>query len=278
MHFDFLGSYRFFGPENYQWDVHGGCFSYTELKPGTDGKFVSDKIKDVIKNNVKGPGYNPEIFLQNLKDIHLNSSGKYAFDISGHGDITYVRILGIVAIFILIIACINFMNLATAQSSMRSKEIGMRKVTGSNKTKIIFQFLGESLLIVFVAHIIGMILVELLLPGFNNLTAKHLFVNYRDPHLYIWLISIVLICSILAGAYPALYLSSLKPLNIIKGIINKNPGNAGFRRVMVILQFSLSVLLIICTLVVGSQLRYLQNKNLGLKLDQIGHIKIRPKD
>ena len=160
---------------------------------------------------MKGQGYNPDIFLQNVKDIHLNSSGKYSFDISGHGDITYVRILGIVAVFILIIACINFMNLATAQSSIRSKEIGIRKVTGSNKTKIIFQFLGESLSIVFVAHIIGMILVELLLPGFNNLTAKHLFVNYRDSHLYVWLISIVLICSILAGAYPALYLSSLKP-------------------------------------------------------------------
>lgn len=275
LHFDFLGSFKFFGAEKYQWNVHGAYFSYIELKQGTDGKFVSDKIKGVVKSNVKGPGYNPDIFLQNIKDIHLNSSGKYAFDIPGHGDISYVRILGIVAVFILIIACINFMNLATAQSSMRSKEIGMRKVTGSNKTKIIFQFLGESLLIVFVAHIIGMILVELLLPGFNNLTAKHLFVNYRDSHLYIWLISIVLICSILAGAYPALYLSSLKPLNIIKGIINKNPGNAGFRRVMVILQFSLSVLLIICTLVVGSQLRYLQNKNLGLNLDQIGHFKVR---
>lgn len=274
--FDLLGSYRLFGPETYQWDVHGGCFTYTELKPGTDGQLVSNKIIDVIKNNVK-EGYNPEIFLQNLKDIHLNSLGKYAGDVPGHGDITYVTILGIVAIFILLIACINFMNLATAQSSMRSKEIGMRKVTGSDKTKIIFQFLGESLLIVFVAHIIGMILVELLLPGFNNLTAKHLFVNYLDPCLYVWLIAIVLICSMLAGAYPALYLSSLKPLNIIKGIISKNPGNTGFRRVMVILQFSLSVLLIICTLVVGSQLQYLQNKNLGIKLDQIGHIKFRPK-
>lgn len=275
LHFDFLGSFKFFGEERYQWSVHGACFSYIELKRGTDGKFVSDKIKDVVKSNVKDEGYNPEIFLQNLKDIHLNSSGKYAYDVPGHGDITYVRILGIVAIFILIIACINFMNLATAQSSMRSKEIGMRKVSGSNKAKIIFQFLGESLLIVFVAHIIGMILVELFLPGFNNLTAKHLFVNYRDFHLIIWLISIVLICSILAGAYPSLFLSSLKPLNIIKGIIIKNPGNAGFRRVMVILQFSLSVLLIICTLVVGSQLRYLQNKSLGMNLKQIGHFKIR---
>jgi putative ABC transport system permease protein len=274
LHFDFLGKYRLPDSQKDKWNVHSYCFSYIELSQGSNGKLVSDKIRDVVKSNVKGSDYYPEIFLQNFKDIHLNSSGKYTRDIQGHGDIIYVRILAIVAVFILIIACINFMNLATAQSSLRLKEIGMRKVIGSDRTKIIFQFLGESLLLVFMAHIIGMILVEILLPGFNNLTAKHLIINYRDPQVYIWLIFIMLICSILAGAYPALYLSSLRPLNILKGIINNKPGITGFRRAMVIFQFSLSVLLIICTLVVGSQLRYLQNKNLGLSLSQIGHFKI----
>ena len=105
------------------------------------------------------------IFLQNIKKIHLYSSGKYTADISGHGDITYIRILSLIAVFILIIACINFMNLSTAQSARRAKEIGVRKVAGANKRKIVFQFLGESLLIVFVAHVIAMILVELLLPA-----------------------------------------------------------------------------------------------------------------
>jgi ABC-type antimicrobial peptide transport system permease subunit len=165
------------------------------------------------------------------------------------------------------------MNLATAQSSRRAKEIGMRKMTGANKPKIMFQFLGEALLIVFTAHVIAMILVELLLPGFNSLTGKQLFVNYRSLALYGSLIGMVLVCSLLAGSYPALYLSSLKPLNTIKGVINKNPGKTGFRRTMVILQFSLSFLLITGTMVVGNQLRYLQNKDIGLNMDYIGHFK-----
>ena len=148
------------------------CYSYIELHKGTDSKIVDKKIQDFIKKNNKRS--NAEIFLQNIKKIHLFSSGKYAADISGHGDITYVRILSLIAVFILIIACINFMNLSTAQSARRAKEIGVRKVAGANKRKIIFQFLGESLLIVFVAHVIAMIFVELLLPGFNNLIGKQL--------------------------------------------------------------------------------------------------------
>jgi len=212
-----------------------------------------------------------EIFLQNIKKIHLYSSGKYAGDISGHGDITYVRILSLIAIFILIIACINFMNLSTAQSARRSREIGIRKVAGAKKRNIVIQFLGESVLIVFVAVVIALILVELLLPDFNILIGKHLNVNYQNAGLYIGLITIVLFCGLLAGSYPALYLSSLKPVNIINGIIDKNPGNAGFRRVLVIFQFSLSVLLIICTIVVGNQLKYMQNKKLGLNIDNVGY-------
>ena len=158
------------------------CYNYIELKKGTDGKLVDNKIRDFIKRNKQGG--NAEIFLQNIKKIHLFSAKKYTFDISGNGDITYVRIMGLIAAFILLIACINFMNLSTAQSVRRAKEIGVRKVAGANKRKIIVQFLGESLLIVFVAHVIAMILVELLLPGFNNFTGKQLAVNYQSAGLY----------------------------------------------------------------------------------------------
>jgi putative ABC transport system permease protein len=158
---------------------------------------------------------------------------------------------------------------------MRAREIGVRKVAGANKRKIIFQFLGESLIIVFVAHAIGMILVELLLPGYNILTGKQLDVNYQSVGLYIGLIAVVLFCGLLAGSYPAFYLSSLKPLDTMRGSVNKTPGNAQFRRVLVIFQFSLSVLLIICTLIVETQLRYLQNKDLGLNVDNIGSFGFR---
>jgi len=153
-------------------------------------------------------------------------------------------------------------------------------VAGANKRKIVFQFLGESLLIVLVAHVIAMILVELLLPGFNNLIGKQLSVNYQSAGLYIGLITVVLFCGLLAGSYPAFYLSSLKPLDVIKGVINKNPGNTGFRRSLVIFQFSLSILLIICTLIVKMQLKYIQNKNLGFSKDNIGYFMFptRPSD
>ena len=116
-----------------------------------------------------------------------------------------------------------------------------------------------------------MIFVELLLPGFSNLIGKQLILNYRSAGLYIGLITLVMFCGLLAGSYPAFYLSSLKPVNIIKGVINKNPGTTGFRRVLVIFQFSLSVVLIICTLVVVTQFKYLQNKKLGLNIDNIGY-------
>jgi putative ABC transport system permease protein len=254
------------GPVN-DWEFR--CYNYIELQEGTDSKIVGTKIRDFLKKHIKGS--NSEIFLQNIKKIHLFSSRKYTYDVSGHGDITYVRIMGLIAVFILLIACINFMNLSTAQSARRAKEIGIRKVAGANKQKIIFQFLGESLLIVFVAHVIAMILVELLLPGFNNLTGKQLTVNYQSADLYIGLITMVLFCGLLAGSYPALYLSSLKPMNIMKGMINKNPGKGAFRRVLVIFQFSLSVVLIISTLFVGKQLNYIQNKKLGFNKDNIGY-------
>jgi len=243
--------------------------TYIELKEGTDCKIVDNKILNFIKNHDKGS--HSEIFLQNIQKIHLFSSGKYTYDVSGNGDITYVRILGLIAIFILLIACINFMNLSTAQSVLRSREIGVCKVAGANKRKLIIQFLGESLFIVFVALAIAVILVEILLPGYNNLIGRHLNINYQSPGLYMGLITILLSCSLLAGSYPAFYLSSLMPLDILKGVINKNPGNTSFRRILVIFQFSLSVLLIICTIIVSTQVSYMQNKNIGFNKDNIGY-------
>jgi len=243
--------------------------TYIELKEGADSKIVDNKIQNFIKNRDKGS--HSEIFLQNIQKIHLFSSRKYTYDVSGNGDITYVRIMGLIAIFILLIACINFMNLSTAQSVLRSKEIGVCKVAGANKRKLIIQFLGESLFIVFVALVIAVILVEILLPGYNNLIGRHLNINYQSPGLYMGLSTIMLSCSLLAGSYPAFYLSSLMPLDIIKGVINNNPANASFRRILVIFQFSLSVLLIICMIIVSTQLSYMQNKNIGFNKDNIGY-------
>jgi putative ABC transport system permease protein len=252
--------------------MHVAGPSFIELKEGADYKLVEEKIKGIIRRNMKGA--NSEIFLQNIKKIHLYSAGKYAGESFYLGSITYIRLASLVAFLILTIACINYMNLSTAQSSRRAKEIGVRKVSGANKEKIIFQFLGESLLIVFVAHVIAMILVELLLPGFNNIMYHgntRVEVNYQSAGLYVGLITVVLFCGLFAGSFPALYLSSLKPLDTIKGVINKNPGNLRFRRILVIFQFTLSFMFIICTLIVRSQVNYLQNKNIGFNIDNIGY-------
>jgi len=279
--FDFLISTDFFvesGAHINVWEDRGRSYSYVELVKGTDSKLVDLKIQNFIKTHKKGS--DAEILLQNIKKIHLYSSGKHSYDISGHGDITYVAIMGLISFFILLIACINFMNLSTAQSVQRAMEIGVRKVAGANKQKIIAQFLGESLLIVFVAAIIAMILVELLLPGYNVLIGKQLDVDYHRVGLYIGLIALILFCGLLAGSYPAFYLSSLNPSDIIKGVINKDPGNTKFRRVLVIFQFTLSIVLIVCTLIIGNQLSYMQNKKLGFNKDNIGYFMfpIRPGD
>lgn len=243
-------------------------YTFIELYEGADSRLVEEKIKGIMNGKQDGPAF--EIFLQNLLKIHLYSRGQYALDIE-RGNITQVRIASLVALLILTIACINFMNLFSAQSSGRLKEIGLRKVAGAGKSKIIAQFLGESLLIVTLAVIVAMILVELLLPFFNNIMLSQTNLNYKSIGLYVVLTGIVLFCGLLAGTYPALYLSSLEPMNIMKGNMMKNPGNARFRRLLVILQFTLSFLFIICTLIIRAQLDYVQNKNLGVNIDDIGH-------
>lgn len=253
--------------ESLKSDMQMFCYNYIEIIEGTNGKIFENKIRNFLQQHSSTMVF--DISLQNIKRIHLFSSGKYEGDIVSNGDITFVRILGLIAFFILIIACINFMNLSTAQSASRAKEIGLRKIAGAGREKIISQFLGESLLIVFVAHLIAMILVELFLPYLNNLTGKQMSVNYHSGGLYIGLFSIVLFCSLLAGSYPALHLSSLQPMEIMKGFIKTNPRNAKFRRILVIFQFSLSILLIICTLIIVNQYNYIQNKNLGFIKDNI---------
>jgi len=147
-------------------------YTYVQLQKAAEYQKVGEKIKDIIKKYNEGS--TTEIFLQSVKKIHLYSSGKFTADLRGHGDIASVMIFGIVALFILIIACINFMNLSTTQSATRAREIGLRKVAGAGKRKLIMQFLGESVFIAFVACILAILLVELLLQCFNQLSGKQL--------------------------------------------------------------------------------------------------------
>lgn len=217
------------------------------------------KINDTYASRM--PDFEIIFNLQPLKDIHLRSN--LQIDVPGHGNIEYVNIFFLVAFIILIVACINYMNLATARSSRRAKEVGLRKVIGAGRKQLIRQFLGESILISLLALILAITLVYLLLPTFNNLAQKELVFHLWDIKIGIALLSIVLITGLLAGSYPAIFLSGFQPIKVLKGKIKIAGYNLFFRNGLVVTQFVVSVLLLIGTAVIYKQLNYIKNKNLG---------------
>ncbi|HEX5025474.1 MAG TPA: ABC transporter permease [Agriterribacter sp.] len=202
-----------------------------------------------------------EFHLQPMTDIHLHS--KLQIDVQGNGNIQYVNIFFIVALFILLVACINFMNLATARSARRAKEVGLRKVVGAGRYQIILQFLGESLIISFLSLFIAVGIVALLLPAFNLIAEKQLTIHLLEGRLIISLFAIALITGLLSGSYPALFLSGFKPVKVLKGKLKMSGGNLLFRNGLVVAQFVVSILLLIGTAVVYRQLKFIQNKDLG---------------
>ena len=207
-----------------------------------------------------------------MTKIHLHSSSKYTADIGGHGDIQYVRMFSVIAFFVLLIACINFMNLATARSEKRAKEVGLRKVVGAHRLQIIKQFYGESLFLSLLAFFIALFLTYLLLPVFNDLSGKTLILNQLSITMLFGFAGIAILTGILSGSYPALFLSSFKPVTTLKSGRSSRTSGSLFRKVLVIIQFSLSIIMIIGTLVVSKQIDYIRNKNLGLKKENLGFV------
>ncbi|MBB3054119.1 ABC transporter permease [Mucilaginibacter gotjawali] len=208
-------------------------------------------------------------FLQPLTYIHLHSATKYEFE--ANGDIHYVYIFGALAIFILLLACINFTNLSTASATRRSKEIGIRKVLGSAKNSIVSQFLVESVMLTFLAMLIAIGLVYLLLPYFNNLSGKQIYIGFfLTLKALIVEIVLTLTVGIVAGTYPAFFLSSFQIISILKGNSGAQPANrAGLRSSLIVLQFAISTALIIATFVVYQQLHFMQDKKLGYDKNQV---------
>jgi len=203
----------------------------------------------------------PDIKLQALADIHLRSD--YHSNLPGQGNIQYVNIFFVVALFILAVACINFMNLATARSARRAKEVGLRKVVGAGRGQLIGQFLGESLFISFIALLIAVIIVCVLLPVFNNLAGKELSIQLLDGKLIALLLGIALFTGLISGSYPALFLSGFKPVEVLKGNIKMMGGNLNFRNGLVVVQFVVSIVLLAGTAVVYRQLNYIRNRDIG---------------
>ena len=245
-----------------RWDDFWGSNSvttYLEIEPNAHVPSINEKLTAILRENHKESTNN--YMLAPFGDIHL-------FSYSGYGketqDIQYVYIFSLIALFVLLIACINFMNLSTAKSANRAKEIGLRKVTGANRLGLIIQFFGESLLLTAIGTALALFIVSVLLPMFNNLTTKELprEILY-SPEIVIGLIAITIITGFISGIYPSLYLSSFQPAKVLRGSLKSGAGSSTFRRVLVVLQFFLSIFLIVGTVIVYSQLEYMQTKNLG---------------
>jgi ABC-type antimicrobial peptide transport system permease subunit len=247
-------------------------FSYVLLKSGTSYQSVSRKIANYLAKPI--PDSTSSLYLQPLKKIHLHSSHLRPY-IPGTGDINYIYLFIAVAFLVLLIACINFMNLTTARVGTRTKEIGMRKVVGARRAHIIKQFFGESLLLAFTALIFALLLVELFLPAFNDLSGNPLsLAPAGNPLIIGGILLVTLFTGIISGSYPALFLSSFQPGSVLKGKLSL--GTRGFlsRKILVVFQFTLTVIFLIGTIVIYKQFHYLQNRKLGFDKTHLVYISI----
>lgn len=228
-------------------------------------KSLEGEIDGIYKARV--PKLNVNFHLQPLTDIHLHSN--YSIDVPGHGNIQYVKIFFIVALFILAVACINFMNLATARSARRAREVGLRKVVGAERGQLIAQFLSESILISFSALALSILAVFLLLPVFNDISGKSLSIGILEGNIFGLLMGIALATGLISGLYPALYLSGFQPVKVLKGNIRSLGKNVNFRNALVVIQFVVSIVLLAGTAVVYKQLNFIKDRNLGFEKDNL---------
>jgi len=281
--FDFLGSLATYADSRNQVWLSNNYYTYVLLQKGTDAsefeirmnedlkKYIGPQLKaatGVTYDQFESAGNNIGFHLQALTSIHLHSHLDY--EIEPNSDISYVYIFSAIAVSILLIACINFMNLSTARSERRAKEVGIRKTLGSNRRDLIIQFISESTVTSLVAVFIAVWLVELLLPLFNDISGKHLSLGVFDNVYSIPLLfAAALVVGLIAGSYPAFFLSSFMPVDVLKSERGKRSRKSTLRSVLVVTQFAVSIGLFISTFVIFNQLRYIQNKNLGFDKEQV---------
>jgi putative ABC transport system permease protein len=278
-HFDFLGSMATYGDSRNTMWLNNNFQTYLLFAAEADVPAFEAKLPALVRKYVgpevqrflgisydqmmeRGDAY--ALFLTPLTDIHLYSHLNGEIEVNGDG--TTVRIFSFIAIFILLLACINYMNLATARSMSRAREIGIRKTLGGKRGQIIVQFLAESIFVTFIAFVLALILVEVLLPWFSQLLDSPLVLNLGDlPMILIWVIPV----GLLAGSYPAFLLSSFNPVKVLKGNRSSGKGGNWLRNGLVIFQFAVSITLLISTLIIRDQLNFLQTKDLGLNPENL---------
>jgi putative ABC transport system permease protein len=265
--FQWLASFKIFEKQNdwYKtWD-NNGMQTYVELKPGTDVDKLNKKIYSFIQAKNKDAA--AKIFLHSMDDWRLRS--KFIEGKQDGGRIEYVRLFSIIALLLIFIACINFMNLATARSEQRMREVGVRKVMGAERFALMKQFVGESLVTSCIALIIACIFVLISLPFFNDLVEKKLSLGLTNPLQWLLLIGIAIFCGFIAGSYPSVYLSSFSPVSIFKGMKIKSSGAAMVRKGLVVTQFVVSIVLIISTVVIFRQIQHVKDRQLGYKKENL---------
>ncbi len=239
-------------------------FTYVQLNPNADPKKLISKFPQFMNKYLgkyyREQGFSMDLTIDPLKDIYFQS---LQFDNVKHGSKSVVYIFMSIAILILIIACINFMNLATARAADRSKEVGLRKVLGALRKQLITQFIGEAFLFAIISSILALGLLQLLMPAYNNLLGYTMPSYWTNPLVYIFIAGVILVVGLLAGSYPALLLSSFSPIDSLKGKLKVGKRGSFFRKTLVVFQFSISVLLIISITVILKQMNYVQNIDLG---------------
>ncbi|HVY75354.1 MAG TPA: ABC transporter permease [Puia sp.] len=236
--------------------------TYVLLKPGASPAAFDSRIRNLIVDHTKnGEKATIQIFTQALKDTWLYDKEENGNFVAGR--IERVRLFAIIAALILLIACINFMNLSTARSEKRGKEVGIRKVVGARRKSLAFQFVGESICFAAMAGLLAVLLVQLVLPAYNQVLNTSLSINFYNPYYWLFAAGFVLFTGLLAGTYPAFYLSSFIPVKVLKGTFKSSNKTITPRKVLVVLQFTFAITLIICTVIVATQISYAQNRDSG---------------
>ena len=244
------------------------------LNPGVSEASFDTKIKNITIDHTKGSADSSttRVFTQPFADQWLYSKSENGYYVGGRIDT--VKLFAIIAAFILLIACINFMNLSTARSEKRAKEVGIRKVVGAQKRFLVMQFIGESILLSFFAFVLSLLIVLVSLPAFNSLVGKKLFIDFGNVYFWLFALAFILFTGILAGSYPAFYLSSYQPVKVLKGTFKAAHALVTPRKILVVLQFTFAIALIICTIIVVQQIKYAQDRDAGYVKDKLVYINI----
>ncbi|OJY92165.1 MAG: acetylornithine deacetylase [Sphingobacteriales bacterium 40-81] len=267
--FEWVAPFKIWYNENESWAQYWGnnCLStYVELKPGVNPASVNKLLYDFIQKREDQSIARPFLFA--LKDWRLRNEFNNGVQ-TGGGRIEYVRLFSIIAWIILLIACVNFMNLATARSEKRAREVGVRKVLGAGKGSLVFQFIGETMLMAALSAMLAVVLMVLILPAFNLLVQKNLAIGLSQPLHILSLCAITIICGLIAGSYPSLYLSSFNPVFVLKGLKIKTGSATFIRKGLVVFQFTISIILIVSTIVIYQQIQHVKSRNLGFNKNNL---------